>query len=115
MTADLRAALEAALPDLTEEQAQAARALIAALTPAMGEPQWPGAPVIAGCDSGGRERLHVRRNDGPQSDWECEDSCAAARWDQLVSPRPLTPAEYAEYGIPAPCTHGAQDSCGVGQ
>ena len=28
-----------------------------------------------------------------------------ADWDQLVNPRPLTPAEYAEYGIPRPCEH----------
>ena len=38
MTADLRAAIEAALPDLTDDQAQAARALLDTLTPPMDEP-----------------------------------------------------------------------------
>jgi len=114
-TADLRAALQAALPGLTGDQAQAARALIAALTPAMDEPKWPGAPVIAACYRGARRSLHVRLNDGPNSGWECGDSCGDTGWEWLVNPRPLTPSEYAEYGIPEPCTHGAQDSCGVGQ
>ena len=110
-TADLRAALEAAISDLT-----AARALIAALTPAMDEPKWPGAPIIAVCGiTHARERLHTRRNDGPGSGWECSYRCTSTEWDRLVNPRPLTPAEYAEYGIPAPCTHGAQDFGGVGQ
>lgn len=27
----------------------------------------------------------------------------------LLNPRPLTPAEYAEYGIPAPCTHATDE------
>ena len=105
-TADLRAALDAAISDLTEDAARAARALIAALTPAMEEPKWPGAPVIATCNG---ERLHVRRNDGPASGWECRYSCTSVKWDRLGSPRPLTPAEYAKYGIPAPCVHGADE------
>ena len=104
--ADLRTALDAALPDLTDDQAHAARALIDALTPpAMDEPKWPGAPVIAGCDGSGRERLHARRNDGPDSGWECSNSCTETEWHRLINPRPLTPAEYEKYGIPAPCTH----------
>ena len=106
MTADLRAALDAAIPDLTEGQARAARALIAALTPvtpAMEEPKWPGAPVIAQCYRGARGRLHVRGNDGPDSGWECDDSCVSTEWRGLVNPRPLTPAEYAKYGIPSEC------------
>ena len=118
-TADLRAALDAALSDLTDDQAHAARALIDALpplTPAMDdEPKWPGAPVIATCGVSGWERLHTRRNDGPNSGWECSFSCASTKWHLLGNPRPLTPAEYAEHGIPEPCTHGAQDFCGVGQ
>ena len=44
MTDDLRAALEAALPDMAPDQAQAARTLVAALTPPMEEPTWP--PVL---------------------------------------------------------------------
>ena len=103
-TTDLRAALEAAISDLT-----AARALLAALTPAMDEPKWPGAPVIATCDGTGRERLHTHRNDGPSSGWECSYRCTSIEWDRLLNPRPLTPAEYAEHGIPAPCTHGADE------
>ena len=102
-TADLRAALEAAISDLT-----AARALLAALTPPMDEPMWPGAHVIAACN-GGRERLHTHRNDGPSSGWECSYRCTSVKWDRLVNPRPLTPAEYAKYGIPAPCVHGADE------
>ena len=99
-TDELRAALEAAISDLT-----AARALIAALTPAMDEPQWPGAPVIASCNSAVLERLHTHRNDGPDSGWECRYSCTFAPWDRLINPRPLTPAEYEKHGIPVPCTH----------
>lgn len=108
MTADLRAALEAAISDLTTPQAHAARALLDTLTPAMIEPKWPGAPVIAACN-GGRERLHTRRNDGPDSGWECSYRCTATEWDRLLNPRPLTPAEYAKYGIPAPCTHATDE------
>lgn len=103
-TADLRAALEAAISDLT-----AARALLAALTPAMDEPKWPGAPVIAACNGGPLELLHVRRNDGPSSGWECSYRYTSTEWDRLINPRPLTPAEYAKYGIPAPCVHGADE------
>jgi len=102
MTADLRAAIEAALPDLTEDQADAATALLDALTP-MEEPKWPGAPVIASCYRGTRGRLHIRRNNGPASGWECQYSCDYIEWRDLVNPRPLTPAEYAECGIPSEC------------
>ena len=105
MTDDLRAALLAALPDMTEEQARAARELLDALTPPMEEPKWPGAPVIAGCQAGWVPCLHTRRNDGPNSGWECDYSCAATKWHLLGNPRPLTPAEYEKYGIPMPCTH----------
>lgn len=106
MTADLRAALEAALPDMTDDQAHAARTLIAALTPVtppMEEPKWPGAPVIAGCHPGGVPGLHVRQNYGSHPGWEC-DFCSAP-WRNLADPRPLTPEEYAEHRIPMPCTH----------
>jgi len=103
-TTDLRAALDAAISDLT-----AARALLAALTPPMDEPMWPGAPVMASCDGTGRERLHTHRNDGPSSGWECSYRCTSTTWDRLLNPRPLTPAEYAEYGIPAPCTHATDE------
>lgn len=115
ITTDLRAALDAALPDLAAGQAQAARALLAALAPPIEEPTWPGAPVIAGCNPSGVPCLHIRRNWGPDSEsgWEC-DYCITA-WRLLGGPRLLTPAEYAEYGIPEPCTHGAQDFRGAGQ
>ena len=106
-TADLRAALDAALPDLTGDQARAARALLDALAPPMEEPTWPGAPVMAGCYGSAQGRLHVRRNDGPLSGWECAYSCTETDWDRLVDPRPLTPAECAEHGIPMPCEHVA--------
>lgn len=43
MTDDLRAAIEAAIPHLTEAQALAAGALLTTLTPPMEEPTWPGA------------------------------------------------------------------------
>ena len=100
---DLRAALEAALPDMAPDQAQAARTLLAALTPPMVEPTWPGAPVVAACNSVDLRRLHTRRNDGPNSGWECKHCCTETEWDRLDNPRPLTPAEYAEYGIPSEC------------
>lgn len=106
MTDDLRAALESAMVGMTEEQAHAARELLDTLTPPMDEPTWPGAPVIAAC-GGARRRLHTRQNDGPHSGWECDYSCTCTEWDQLVNPRPLTPAEYAEHGIPEPCEHAA--------
>lgn len=32
-----------------------------------------------------------------------------AEWGNLVNPRPLTPAEYAEHGIPQPCDHVADE------
>ena len=105
MTDDLRAALLAALPDMTEEQARAARELLDALTPPMEEPKWPGAPVIAGCQAGWVPGLHTRRSDGPNSGWECDYSCADTEWHKLDNPRTPTPAEYEKYGIPMPCTH----------
>ena len=108
MTAALRVALEAALPDLTVAQAHAARDLLDALTPPMEEPTWPGAPVIAMCGNG-RIRLHVRRSDGPNSGWECALYCTSIEWSKLINPRPLTPAEYAEHGIPMPCEHVADE------
>ena len=104
-TDDLRAALDAALPTLTGDQARRARDLLVALAQPMEEPKWPGAPVIAACSGGARRRLHVRRNDGPNSTWECDYSCTSAPWHILGNPRPLTPAEYEKYGIPMPCTH----------
>lgn len=112
MTDELRAAVEAALLTLTGEQARAAHALLDALTPLtppMEEPTWPGAHVIAGCRGSARMRLHVRRNDGPVSGWECVYCCASSPWGELVDPRPLTPAEYAEHGIPMPCTHPSDE------
>ena len=111
MTDNLRAALEAAIPDLPEDQAHRARDLLAALPalpslPAspMPEPEWPGAPVIAGCHQSMEPRLHIRRNwVCPDSMWECV-YCIVA-WSMLDQPRPLTPAEYAAHGIPQPCEH----------
>ena len=78
-------------------------------TPPMEEPTWPGAPVIAACSGDNRERLHVRHNDGPHSEWECRYCCYSADWRDLGNPRPLTPAEHEKYGIPMPCTHAADD------
>ena len=104
MTADLRAALDAALSDMTDDQAHAARTLIAALTPPMIEPKWPGAPVIARCSGTTNVGLHVRR-DSKVSRWECAFYCTSVPWGNLVNQRPLTPAEYKKYGIPMPCTH----------
>ena len=106
----LRDALAAARPAMTNEQQTVADALLATLTPRMAEPTWPGAPVIAVCGiTRARERLHTRRNDGPKSGWECPYSCTATEWDRLLNPRPLTPAEHAEYGIPAPCCAGTDE------
>jgi hypothetical protein len=104
ITTDLRTALEAAISDLTLDQAHAARALIAALTPAMDEPTWPGAPVIAGCPAF-PTRLHTRRN-ARSSHWDCT-LCTSTPWRSLIKPRPLTAEEYAQYGIPMPCDHVA--------
>lgn len=101
-TDDLRAALEAALPDMTEDQARAARTLLEALAPPMQEPTWPGAPVIAGCSGSADVGLHIRRD---STRWECAIYCTSVPWHMLVNPRPLTPAEYAEHRIPMPCTH----------
>ena len=109
-TDDMRAALEAALPDMTEDQALAASDLLDALTPPMQEPEWPGAPVIAGCGGTAPRRLHTRRNDGPISGWECAYSCDYTPWDLLVKPRPLTAEEYAEHRIPMPCTHTTDET-----
>ena len=104
-TDDLRAALDAALPTLTGDQARRARDLLVALAPPMEEPLWPGAAVIAGCYPSAVPTLHIRRNCGLESDWECE--YCTVEWHRLAFPRPLTPAEYAEHRIPQPCTHGA--------
>lgn len=106
ITNNLRAALEAALPDMTGDQARRARDLITALTPPMMELTWPGAPVIAGCHPSSVPGLHTRRNNGPDSDWECE--YCTTNWGLLAFPRPLTPDEYKEHGIPMPCTHATQ-------
>ena len=105
---DLRAAIQAALPTLTEDQARRARDLLVTLTPPMEEPTWPGAPVIAACDDR-QPRLHTSRNDGPGSGWECDQYCVATAWARLANPRPLTPAEYAEHRIPMPCTHTSDE------
>ena len=107
-TDDLRAALDAALPDLTLDQARRARDLLVTLTPPMEEPTWPGAPVIAACDDG-QPRLHTSRNDGPGSGWECDYYCTDTEWNRLGNHRPLTPAEYEKYGIPMPCTHPSDE------
>ena len=104
-TTNLRAALDAALSDMTEDQARAARDLLDALTPPMEEPTWPGAPVIARCSGTTNVGLlHIRRH-STVSRWECALYCTSAPWRLLVNPRPLTPAEYAKHRIPQPCTH----------
>ena len=105
---DLRAALESAMVGMTEEQARAARTLLDALTPPMEEPVWPGAPVIARCSGTNNVGLHIRR-DSKVSRWECALYCTSVPWGNLVNQRPLTPAEYAEHGIPQPCDHVADE------
>lgn len=105
MTDDLRAAIEAALPDMTLGQAQAARALIAALPPPpMDEPQWPGAVVMT--DDGPAIRT-IREQS--RYLWYIADRCFF-HWSELGHPRPLTPAEYAEHRIPMPCTHTTDET-----
>ena len=100
-TADLRAALEAALPDLTVAQARAARDLLATLAPPMEEPTWPGY-VMAICPHGDREvSLHSLRIGTDW--WECAANCSGAGWSNLRDPRPLTDDERAKYGIPSEC------------
>ena len=101
-TEDLRAALESAMVGMTEEQARAARELLDALTPPMEEPKWPGAPVIAACILSVKPSLHTRCNSS-SSRWECKFRCISIPWRSLIKPRPLTPEEYAEHGIPMPC------------
>jgi len=103
MIDNLRAAIKAAIPDLTDDQVRAASDLLNALAPPMDEPKWPGAPVIATCPGYGHQRLHTRRNDGPLSAWECRHSCSLTAWESLGNPRPLTSDEYREHGIPMPC------------
>ena len=93
-------ALEAlGITDPTHEQDAAIDALLATLTPPMDEPGWPGAVVKGRC--GWRAALHVRRAFGnPPYLWECDQDVHA--WSEIINPRPLTPAEYAEHGIPLP-------------
>lgn len=98
---DLRAALDAAISDLTEDQADAATALLDALTPPMEEPTWPGAPVIAACHPSVNPSLHTRYNSS-SSRWECKFRCTSTPWGNLIKPRPLTAEEYAEHRIPMP-------------
>jgi len=98
----LRDALTAARPGMTREQRDATDALLAALTPRMAEPKWPGALVMAGCTGDGVQRTHARRND-PYAGWECTYNCQSAQWEDLIGPRPLTAEERAEYGIPGEC------------
>ena len=99
----LRDALTAARPAMTGEQQDAADALLAALTPPMEEPTWPGAVVMARCSTGdGVQRTHARRND-PSGWWECTYNCQRAQWEDLIGPRPLTAEERAKYGIPSEC------------
>ena len=104
MTTDLRAALQAALPALANDQFRAAQALLDALTPPMQEPEWPGAVVIAACPAFSKPRLHTRRN-ARSSRWECTFHCTSTPWHQLIKPRPLTAEEFAERRIPVPFTH----------
>ena len=104
----LRAALTAARPTLTGEQQDAADALLVAITPRMDEPTWPGY-VMARCpdnngEAGDRIKLHVRLiGTGDPAGWECAEICIYGRFRDLRDPRPLTPAERAEYGIPGEC------------
>ena len=86
-------------PDPTPEQQAAADALLAALTPRMAEPLRPGAAVMAACSTDRDPTLHVLRLN---TRWECRDRCLSMAWDSLRDPRPLTPDEYREYGIPMP-------------
>ena len=101
VTGDLRTAIQAALPGLKEDRAMAARALLNTLSPSLAEPTWPGAPVMAGCMLSTEPRLHVRRA-CKASRWECALCCISTPWGDLTNPRPLTPEEYAEHGIPQP-------------
>ena len=93
---DLRAALTAAIPGMTEDQARVASVLLDALNPPMQEPTWPGAPVIAGCGGTALRRLHTRRNDGPTSGWECAYSCDTTAFERDRATAWLTTAA----GIP---------------
>ena len=109
MTDDLRAALEAAMVGMTEEQAHAARELLDALTPPMEEPMWPGAAVMAKCSaSASAHTPHVRSPARGKFRWTCWDG--AFRWEDLIDPRPLTDEERAKYGIPEPCTHTTDET-----
>ena len=89
-------------PDPTPEQQDAADALLAALTPPMEEPTWPGY-VMAICPHGDREVLLHSLRIGTDW-WECAANCSGAGWSDLGNPRPLTDEERAEYGIPGECT-----------
>ena len=101
MTEDLRAALESAMVDLTEDQAHAARGLLDALLPPMEEPMWPGAAVMAKCSaSASAHTLHVRSPARGKFRWTCW--VGAFRWEDLIDPRPLTPDEYRSQGMPVP-------------
>ena len=104
----LRAALTAARPAMTGEQQDAADALLEALTPPMEVPAWP-AWVMARCQGhgvvGDRVKVHARRagnRNGPAG-WECAEICSYVSFGELRDPRPLTPEERAEYGIPGEC------------
>ena len=102
----LRAALTAARPSMTPEQQTAADALLTALA-RMAEPANYPAWVMAQCRSNDRDpTLHALRLN---TRWECRDRCLSMVWDSLRDPRPLTPDEYREHGIPLPCTHGEKE------
>ena len=96
MTDDLRTALEAVLPTLTEDQARAASDLLDALTPPMEEPTWPGAVVMT--DDGPAMRT-IREQS--RCLWYVANRCFF-HWSELDHPRPLTDDERAKYGIPMP-------------
>ena len=100
---DLRDALIAARPALFGEAMDAADALIAALTPPMEEPTWPGAVVMAHCPTGNVRRApHALVPSATKSlRWAC--AYGLCRWEDLIEPRRLTPDEEREYGIPGEC------------
>lgn len=82
------------------------REALDALPPVMDEPTYPGAVVMT--SSGMAVRTATAKTLCEGREWtfvDSDDACFYA-WSDLRSPRPLTPAERREHGIPEPLPEG---------
>lgn len=94
---DLRA-LRGELDGITEAASKICDAILAQLPEPMEQPTYPGAVAVMDCINCGDGAVHVR----VMWDRWSGARCYSHPWGWYANPRPLTPAERAERGIPEP-------------